>query len=358
MSASIPLSEKREWRRIVGTVGGVLLTLLIIGGIVVLAIRGANWYPNYSTLNYILTGRFAGEDFFDGFDYYQGHDVALGSARYANQADARRLNLTYASVNSAVLRVDMRDDIAMPDVRTSARIESKTVHNRGLFVFDIRHAPYGCATWSTLRISTRDLGDRGQIDVIGGVNLNNAGRQVALRTPPRGNQAILGSADWKCYSSSESDPDPVFSDREDMRGCRVTEREPMNGAAFNKRGGGVIAVEWRVEGIRAWLFQRHAVPADLSNAVKGSMTSPNVTSWGEAFADFPYTDCDYMSQFKSSKIIVNIGFCGELPGLAQAFDDESKCPGSCQQYLSSQPGSAYSEAYWEFGGFWVFQPYR
>jgi hypothetical protein len=30
------------------------------------------------------------------------------------------------------------------------RLESKTQYGPGLFLFDVKHAPYGCATWPAL----------------------------------------------------------------------------------------------------------------------------------------------------------------------------------------------------------------
>jgi len=30
------------------------------------------------------------------------------------------------------------------------RISSKTTYNKGLFIFDVKHSPYGCGTWPAL----------------------------------------------------------------------------------------------------------------------------------------------------------------------------------------------------------------
>lgn len=62
------------------------------------------------------------------------------------------LNLTYASSTSAILRVDTSETNATTG-RKSARITSKNQYNDGLFIFDLTHAPFGCATWPAIWLS-------------------------------------------------------------------------------------------------------------------------------------------------------------------------------------------------------------
>ena len=59
------------------------------------------------------------------------------------------MNLTYATPNSATLRVDTSETNAVTG-RKSVRIESKNQYNDGLFLFDILHTPYGCGTWPSV----------------------------------------------------------------------------------------------------------------------------------------------------------------------------------------------------------------
>jgi len=60
-------------------------------------------------------------------------------------------NLTPTTNSSAFLKVDTL--LGAEDASTgrlSVRISSKTTYNKGLFIFDVKHSPYGCGTWPAL----------------------------------------------------------------------------------------------------------------------------------------------------------------------------------------------------------------
>lgn len=95
-------------------------------------------------------------------------------------------------------------------------------------------------------------------------------------------------------------------EKSDNAGCGVKSEADGFGTAFNKNGGGVMAVEWRDEGIRMWQFARNSIPSDI----KGNKPTPS--TWGTALADFPNTDCNIGSHFKNQSIIANIDLCGSL----------------------------------------------
>lgn len=73
--------------------------------------------------------------------------------RFVTKCDALQ-NLTTATSTSAVVRVDTSvGPSSSPDASTgrfSVRLESKVQYNNGLFLFDIKHTPYGCGTWPAL----------------------------------------------------------------------------------------------------------------------------------------------------------------------------------------------------------------
>ena len=89
-------------------------------------------------------------------------------------------------------------------------------------------------------------------------------------------------------------------------GCGVSGKKDSFGTDFNTNGGGVMAVEWRKDGIRMWQFARDAIPKDITGK------KPQPGSWGTAAADFPNTDCDMSSHFKNASIVANIDLCGDL----------------------------------------------
>jgi hypothetical protein len=65
-------------------------------------------------------------------------------------------------------------------------------------------------------------------------------------------------------------------------------------------------MEWRDAGIRVWQFARSAIPSDITSQ------KPDPSTWGEAAADFPSTDCNVGNHFKNNSIILNIDLCGDL----------------------------------------------
>lgn len=134
----------------------------------------------------------------------------------------------------------------------------------------------------------------------------------------------------------------------DNSGYGVQAGEATFGEDFNSNGGGVYATELRNAGIRIWFFTRNSVPTDLT------FDTPNPSTWGEALADFPGTDCDISSHFQNQSIIANIDICGQWAATAESFNIQGGCPGTCIDYVRTQPGSVYDDAYWEFASFKVY----
>jgi hypothetical protein len=97
-----------------------------------------------------------------------------------------------------------------------------------------------------------------------------------------------------------------------------------------------------------WFFPRNAIPADIT------ASTPNPSTWGQALADFPGTDCDIASHFRNQSIIANIDLCGALAGQTSLYQTQSQCPGNCTDFVAQNP-QAFINAYWEFKSFKVYQ---
>ncbi|KAK0716175.1 hypothetical protein B0H67DRAFT_554534 [Lasiosphaeris hirsuta] len=69
--------------------------------------------------------------------------------------------------------------------------------------------------------------------------------------------------------------------------------------------GGIVAVEWRGEGIQMWQFGRTAIPTDIKAG------KPDPSAWPVALADFPSTNCDIGGKFRNASIVANIDVCGD-----------------------------------------------
>jgi hypothetical protein len=276
---------------------------------------------------------------------------------YVDGPGSIALNLTYASATSAVLRVDLSDTDTTTG-RKSVRIESKNTYNNGLFIFDVLHTPYGCSTWPALWLSDQsNWPTNGEIDVIESTNTATVGNQMTLHTTEGCSMSVKRKESGSVLTTN------CYNGTDGNAGCGVQGQPATFGEAFNNNGGGVYAMELRDAGIRTWFFPRSNIPSDIttstSNSTSGGSSSvggtPDPSTWGEALADFPSTDCDIGSHFRNQSIIANIDLCGQWAGLEQYYSQQAGCPGTCVEYVSQQPGSAYENAYWEFASFRVYQ---
>lgn len=234
-----------------GTGTVVVIVAVVVGS--VLGVR-ANRYPDYSKLDYTMKDNFSGTSFFDNFEYFTGADPAHGFvqydsptwttfepsfayllSRYISRANAKWLNLTHASSESAVLKVDTTlSGTQAASGRQSVRITSNKTYADGLFIFDILHTPYGCGTWPALWLTDpSNWPDHGEIDVVEAANSGTFGNQATLHTSDGCSMGVkrkeTGSVQNKnCYYKAN-----------EYSGCGVTGPDSTYGPEFNKNGGGV-----------------------------------------------------------------------------------------------------------------------
>jgi hypothetical protein len=221
-------------------------------------------------------------------------------------------NLTSASATSAILKVDTSvTNTTVPNASTgrfSVRVESKTQYPVGtLFLFDVRHTPFGCGTWPALWLSDPNPAvwpANGEIDIFEATNQGDRGNTASLHTTEGCDMSGV-----KRLMTGQAGQGDCFNGTNSNTGCGVEAKSASTyGAAFNQEGGGVMAVELRDAGIRIWSWLRSALPAD----VKAGSKTPDPSTWGDAFADFPSTDCDISNHFRNQSIIANIDLCGDL----------------------------------------------
>jgi hypothetical protein len=194
--------------------------------------------------------------------------------------------------------------------RFSVRITSKKQYSVGnLFVFDVVHTPIGCGTWPALWLSDpSNWPINGEIDVMEAVNVvGSAENQMTLHTSSGCSMGVERKETGKQLTTS------CVNTTDSNAGCGVDGPSKGFGTGFNDNGGGAMAMELRTEGIRMWQFARSAIPSDITSG------SPDPSSWGEATADFPNTDCNIGNHFKNQSIIANIDLCGSWAGEASVY---------------------------------------
>ncbi|KAG2026384.1 hypothetical protein GB937_001894 [Aspergillus fischeri] len=341
--AAKPWWNPHGWSLRAKLIAGAVIVVALIAAIVG-AVEGtrANRYPDYSRLDYRLLDTYSGPTFLDKFNYFSDKDPTNGFVQYVDRITAGKLNLTYATESSVILRVDTSKE-SPSNGRRSVRLESKKSYDTGLFIFDIVHTPYGCGTWPALWLSdTYNWPLNGEIDVVEANNGGTEGNAVTLHTTPgcdmKAKRKQTGHALYhQCDNSTHGNA-----------GCGVQAPPASYGPEFNENGGGVYALELRTAGIRAWFFPRGSIPNDVSDNI------PDPTTWGTALADFPNTNCDIASHFSNQSIIANIDLCGQLGAQPQFYTHLYNCPGTCSSFVARNPANL-TEAYWEFKSFKVYQ---
>lgn len=223
---------------------------------------------------------------------------------------AKQYNLTYASPSTAILRVDTSvTPETVPNASTgrfSVRITSKKQYGlNNLFIFDVAHTPIGCGTWPALWLTDpANWPENGEIDVMEAVNVvSSAANQIALHTSDGCSMDGV-----KRKESGNSLTTSCVNTTNGNEGCGVGVGTDTYGKAFNDHTGGIMALELRSAGIRAWQWARASIPADISSG------NPDPSIWGEATADYPNTKCNIDNHFRNQSIIANINLCGVWAG--------------------------------------------
>jgi hypothetical protein len=107
---------------------------------------------------------YSGAGAFDKFNFFSGSDPTHGFVQYQSAAYAISQDLAYANHdNSFVIRANNRS--VTPNGRPSVRLESKTLYDSGLFIFDAKHMPAGYGTWPAYWLVGSSWPFDGEVDV-------------------------------------------------------------------------------------------------------------------------------------------------------------------------------------------------
>ncbi|KAK7692453.1 hypothetical protein QCA50_004078 [Cerrena zonata] len=308
--------------------------------------------------HFVLKDTYVGQDFFNRWQWETFDDPTHGRVNYVDQEVAKQNNLSYASDTKFIMRADSTA-IVPGDARgrDSVRILSNDAYDESVTILDLAHMPEGCSTWPAFwTLSQRGpWPNGGEIDIIEGVNLNQA-NLASLHTSP--SCSMPQYRDQNGFTiSTDCDAQVNFN-----QGCGVKFAKPSSyGDAFNAQGGGwFVMVRTRQDGVRIWFWSRNDpnVPSEIHDMPQPGLLggppdiSPN-PSWGNPEASFPIADsCDYDSHFDAHSMVFDLTFCGDWAG---ADYPNTSCGSNCVDYVNNNPG-AFSNAYWEINSLRVYTP--
>ncbi|GAA5985051.1 hypothetical protein JCM10908_002502 [Rhodotorula pacifica] len=307
--------------------------------------------PLQATAQYSLAKDYAGNSFFNGWDFY-GHwdNLTNGDIDYVNKSDSS--DLAYInSAGNAIIKVDNTSTVLYPNKRRSVRIASQDKWGIGtLWVFDMVHVPYGCSVWPAAWVTTSDWPAGGEIDIYEAVNLQPT-NQMALHTTPGCTVSNSSSADFtgtltygNCDTKANMNSGCTFLDP----------RTTSNGAAFAANGGGVFAAQLSKDGVSIWFFPRPSVPTDLAfSASSSSNPVPDPSTWGTPVAFYPTSSCNVSDHFSAQQIVVTITACGDWAG---QVTNSTGCPLKTDSCYTSfvLDSSNYDQAYFEIPSIRVY----
>ncbi|KAL8295272.1 hypothetical protein RB600_000984, partial [Gaeumannomyces tritici] len=236
-----------------------------------------------------------------------------------------------------------RKDDGISIKRKSVRVKSADVYNSNtLFIFDVSHAPVGPAVWPAIWTFGNTEGDgigwpnKGEIDIMEGINSMTT-NSVSLHM-----DESCKAASNKGSTNELTTFQGNCNEGRGGTGCKQETKEPAAyGTEFNKRRGGVYAMEWTDARISVWFFPRGGKIPDIKN--------PDPASWGKPMASF--TNCDFR-KFRDHRIIINITLCGQWAGKTDEWGNDAKCPGcknmamECKDFVAAFP-EKFTEAYWQ-----------
>jgi len=287
---------------------------------------------------YTLKDAYYGQQIFDNFDYFTGHDPTNGYVYYASRENSTAWQYTFVQNSQAWIKCDDTTN-AQGSGRGSVRLSSKNRYTHGLFIFDIQHMPTGMGTWPAVWTTRGDGWPAGgEIDIIEGVNANNQNQMTLHTSPgcsvPTGKFAETGNPISGDCGAQGGSP-----------GCAIIDPDTWSyGHDFNNNGGGVWAMQWEESGVYIWLWARNFIPNDIK------LNQPNPASWPNPRGRFAFDQgCTDANYFSNHQIIIDNTFCGDWAG--------NVYPGgmdACKNFVQFNP-TAFQDAYWIFNYIQVYQ---
>ncbi|KAF4599551.1 hypothetical protein EYR40_006645 [Pleurotus pulmonarius] len=282
---------------------------------------------------------YMGPDFFEDFTWETADDPTHGRVNFVDLQTALRNNLTAASTNKFVMRVDSTTVVSNDSRgRDSIRIISNDAYDDAIVLIDLSHMPFGAAVWPAFwTLSGEGPWPNGaEIDIIEGVNYDTQ-NLASLHTT---SSCYMAQQRAQSGFTVSTNCDAAVNYNQ---GCGTRFIKPNSyGSGFNSAGGGWFAMERsREDGVKVWFWSKHEdnVPRNIRDAD----TFIDPSSFGMPSASFPKDTCDYDTHFNAHRMIFDMTLCGDWAG---SEFSSTGILGSCNEYVDATP-NAFQDAYWE-----------
>jgi len=246
------------------------LTVLLFGLLVIFGVTQSA---------YVLDSNWAGDSFFNGWNFFTAGDPTHGTVDYVAQNVAQQKGYIGMKGSSVYIGCDMSTVVSTKvRGRQSVRINTQKTFGSGLFIIDLEHMPAGCATWPAFWTVGPNWPNMGEIDIIEGVNTHTVDA-TTLHTNNGCNMAKESAAIFSGTWAKGTNGAPATNcyvnapGQAGNQGCGITGLAGSYGAPFNSAGGGVFATEWNNTLIRMYFWPRSRIPADIK--------TPDPSSWGK-----------------------------------------------------------------------------
>ncbi|KAF6747175.1 glycoside hydrolase family 16 protein [Ephemerocybe angulata] len=284
--------------------------------------------PSGSQYIWKLEDTYAGRTFYDDMRFFTGDDPTDGLVHYVTRERAFSQNYTYFEDDGTVImESDMKTKLNPGEKRESVRIETMKEYNGGLFILDLKRAPWGCAVWPAYWTTSRfDWPYNGEIDILEGTH-DNEHNQITWHTYEGCYLDVSQKYTGTLVDKPENGTVQCNDDKKIGRyGCSAMEwSQASYGLHFESQGGGILAMKWDEYSIAIWSFFRAAIPEDVTAG------EPRPSTWGPPSAVLSNTRCNITQYFKKHVVVFDITFCGNYAGNNY---NASQCPGTCAERLA------------------------
>ncbi|GAA6062618.1 hypothetical protein JCM10212_002212 [Sporobolomyces blumeae] len=325
-------------------------------GLVLLVLATA-WPSTVQAKTYKLSQSLSGQSLLNAFSWQTGQSDNGGIAMYNSYTDAKKKGLVKVDKRTGAVQLHV-STTPYQAVRDSVRLVSKqTFSGGGLFVFDVKNIPAAQGAWPALWFTGSNWPQQGEIDIVEGVHETSMN---ALSTHTSAGCTMGTTGFYGTFMMQGSERTNCDATTTNSQGCGVRSKSKVSyGPAFNKKGGGVYALQWSSSGIRIYFWSRNSIPSD----VKSGHPKPS-SKWGQPHFYVAKSQCHPFKRFSDLHLVLNTNLCGTWAdgvwGTSLSYAGQSQSPASitgtnsCQQWVQNN-GHAFKNAYWAINSIKIYK---